>query len=170
AIWGAADVGEPADFAQTLWFDALGPEYIERAFEVARAADPDAVLIYNETGAELVNDKSDFMLALAEDFIARGVPIDGAGGLSVHITELDVSLASVDLPEQAARELQAEIYADVIEACLAVPACGNVTVFGVSDRHAWDELGDARPLLFDEDYQPKPAFFAVQAALVSGSS
>lgn len=191
AIWGFADSGEPADFAQTLWYDALGPDYIERAFELARAADPDATLLYNETGAEALGDKSDFMLALAEDFVARGVPIDGVGlqfhidaasppviadveanmqrfaalGLSIHITELDVSLAGLELPEQQARELQASIYADVLELCLAVPACSNWTVFGFSDRYAWDELGDASPLLFDAAYQPKPAFFAVQELL-----
>lgn len=90
-------------------------------------------------------------------------------GLSIHITELDVSLAHVQLPEQQALDLQAAIYADVLAACLAVPACSNVTMFGLSDRHAWDQLGDARPLLLDQAYQPKPAFFAVQQ-LLSGSS
>lgn len=193
AIWGSADRGgEPADYAQTLWYDALGPDYIERAFERARAADPNAVLLYNETGAEGLDDKSDFMLAMASDFVERGVPIDGVGlqfhidagsppvmddvhanmqrfaalGLSVHITELDVSLAGLDVAEDEARELQAAIYADVLDVCLQVPACSNWTVFGVSDRHAWDELGDARPLLFDAAYQPKPAFFAVQERLM----
>jgi endo-1,4-beta-xylanase len=180
---------EAADFAQTLWYDALGPDYIEHAFELAHAADPNATLIYNETGAEGLNDKSDFMFAMISDFVARGVPIDGVGlqfhvqagqppniadvqanierfaalGLSVHVTELDVSVDGLDLA------LQAEIYADVLEVCLAVPACENWTVFGFSDRYAWDEIGDAQPLLFDAQYQPKPAFFAVQE-LLSGSS
>jgi endo-1,4-beta-xylanase len=148
-------------------------------------------LIYNETGAEGLNDKSDFMLAMVTDFVDRGVPIHGVGlqfhvhagnpparadvqanmerfgalGLSVHVTELDVSIDGLDMPEDEARALQAEIYADVLEVCLAVPACENWTVFGFSDRYAWDELGDAEPLLFDADYQPKPAFFAVQEAL-----
>jgi endo-1,4-beta-xylanase len=58
----------------------------------------------------------------------------------------------------------------VLEVCLAVPACESWTVFGFSDRYAWDELGDAEPLLFDAAYQPKPAFFAVQEALVSDNS
>ena len=86
-------------------------------------------------------------------------------GLSVHVTELDVSLAGIDLPEHQALELQAAIYVDVLEACLAVPECSNWTVFGLSDRYAWDELGDATPLLLDVNHQPKPAFFAISAAL-----
>lgn len=192
AIWGPGDAGNPrAKFAETLWSDTLGPDHIERAFVLARAADPDAVLLYNETGAEAVNEKSDFLFAMAEDFVARGVPLDGIGlqfhvdaasppdmasvranferfgslGLTVHVTELDVSLAHVDLPEGDAEALQASIYADVVEVCLAVPACRGTTVFGFSDRYAWDALGDATPLLFDEDYVAKPAYYAVQAAL-----
>lgn len=191
AIWGSEQIGEPAQFAETLWYDALGPEYIERAFEVAHTADPSAVLLYNESGAEALNDKSDFMYIMAIDFLDRGVPIDGVGlqfhvhaaspppmtevqanmerfgelGLSVHITELDVSLEGMDLPEAEALELQASIYAGVLETCLAVAACSSWTVFGFSDRYAWDQLGDAAPLLFDAAYQAKPAFFAVQDAL-----
>jgi GH35 family endo-1,4-beta-xylanase len=38
-------------------------------------------------------------------------------------------------------------------------------MFGFSDRYAWDALGDASPLVFDEDYRAKPAYFAIQAAL-----
>ncbi len=189
AIWGPDETGgEPAMFAETLWSDLLGPEHIERAFTVARAADPDAVLLYNETGAEALGPKSDFMHAMAADFVARGVPIDGIGlqfhvdadappdmaavranmerfaglGLDIHITELDVSIADLS-PAQL--DLQAKIYGDVLRTCLAVPACRNTTVFGFSDRYAWDELGAAAPLLFDAAYAAKPAFHALQRVL-----
>jgi endo-1,4-beta-xylanase len=188
AIWGPDETGgEPAQYAETIWSDALGPEHIERAFRAARVADPDAVLLYNETGAEEQNEKADFLYAMASDLVARDVPIDGIGfqlhidagdppdlasvranferfaalGLEIHITELDVSLASADGDLQ----LQADLYRGVVETCLAVPACRDITVFGFTDRYAWDELGDAAPLLFDESYAAKPAFFAVQSAL-----
>jgi endo-1,4-beta-xylanase len=190
AIWGPGDAGNNnARFAQTLWYDWLGEEHIERAFHTARAADPDAVLMYNETGAEELGDKSDFLYDMVEDFLARDVPIDAVGlqfhvhagsppdlasvqanlerfgdlGLDVYITELDVSLEGIDEPDEL--EQQAAIYRGILETCLAVPACRSYTVFGFSDRYAWDELGDATPLLFDEDYVPKPAYFEVQDAL-----
>lgn len=191
AIWGPDETGDAAELAQTIWLDVLGEEYIERAFQVARAADPDAILLYNETGAEALGEKSDFLHAMATDLLARDVPLDGIGlqfhidaasppdladvranlerfgalGLEVHITELDVSLANLPGSEADKLETQAQLYVGVLDACLAVPECRAYTVFGFSDRYAWDELGDASPLLFDADYRPKPAFHAIQAAL-----
>ena len=70
--------------------------------------------------------------------------------------------------EKTLRITDVEDYADVFEACLAVPACRSTTVFGFGDRYARDELGDATPLLFDVDYEAKPAFFAVQQVLSGG--
>jgi endo-1,4-beta-xylanase len=188
-IWGSQDTGESESrLADTVWRDVLGDEHIERAFRTARAADPDAVLMYNETGAEVINDKSDFLYEMVSDFVERDVPIDAVGlqfhidsanppdmesarqnmqrfadlGLDVHITELDVMIYG---QSEEQLELQAEIYADVVEACLDVSACKNTTVFGFSDRYSWDELGEAAPLMFTEDYAAKPAFHAVQEAL-----
>jgi endo-1,4-beta-xylanase len=188
-IWGPFDTGESeARLADTVWQNVLGDEHIERAFRAADAADPDAVLMYNETGAETLGDKADFLYEMVSDFVARDVPIDAVGlqfhidsanppdmesarenmqrfadlGLEVHITELDVMIYG---QSEDQLETQAQIYADVVEACLAVSACKNTTVFGFSDRYSWDELGEAAPLMFTEDYAPKPAFPAVQEAL-----
>jgi endo-1,4-beta-xylanase len=192
AIWGPDETGgDGATFAESIWSDVLGPEYIERAFQVARDTDPDAILLYNETGAEALGEKSDFLHGMAADFVARQVPIDGIGlqfhidaaappdmaavqanmerfgalGLHVYITELDVSLATASGTEAEKLELQANIYADVLDVCLSVPACRSYTVFGFSDRYGWDELGDATPLIFDDSYRPKPAYFAIQSTL-----
>ena len=155
------------------------------------------MLLYNETGAEALGEKSDLVYRLAADFAARGVPLDGVGlqmhidaadppdldaveanmerlgalGLSVHITELDVSVARLEGSEAAALARQAEIYEGVLATCRKVAACRSATVFGVSDAQAWDELGkNASPLLFDGRYQPKPAFFAARRGLAGSSS
>jgi endo-1,4-beta-xylanase len=191
AIWGPDETGAEAAFAVTPWIDVLGVESIEWAFEIAREADPTAVLLYNETGAEALGPKADFVYAMAADFVAREVPIDGIGlqfhidaaappdmadvranferfaalGLEIHITELDVAIDALDGGD--ALERQAAIYVDVLETCLAVPACTRYGVFGFTDRYGWDELGDAAPLLLDDDYRPKPAYRALQAALES---
>ena len=54
-----------------------------------------------------------------------------AMGLGVAITELDIRTVDGD------REAQAAQYADVVGTCLAVEACTEVTLWGVTDRYTW---------------------------------
>jgi GH35 family endo-1,4-beta-xylanase len=184
---------DDADYHPTLWYQVMGPDYIARAFRDADRADPDARLLYNETGAEMINAKSDFMYGMLGDLLDRGVPIDGVGlqfhidaakpydmasvrrnferladlGLAIVITELDINVSRYPGTREQKLRVQAALYAQVVETCLAVPACGTITVFGVSDKAAWDELGPgADPLLLGRDYQRKPAYDAVRDALV----
>jgi endo-1,4-beta-xylanase len=192
AIWGPDENnGGPSKYGNSIWTDVLGPEYIERVFKVAHEVDPSAQLLYNETGAEAVGPKSDFMYAMAKELVRKGVPINGIGlqfhldskklpkmedvranleriaglGLDVYITELDVSLEGRTEPLEEKQRLQAKVYSDVLGICLGIPRCRAYTVFGFGDRYAWDELGDASPLMFDKEYKAKPAFFAVQSGL-----
>ncbi|MCY0990958.1 endo-1,4-beta-xylanase [Nannocystis sp. ILAH1] len=139
-----------------MWPDVLGVEFIERAFRTVRAADPDAVLLYNEIGAEALGLKSDFMYEMSTGLVARDVPIDGIGlqfhidaaappdlddvrakmerfaalGLGIYITELDVMIAGVDA---AQLELQADIYASILEACLAVTTASTLCRWSAAD-------------------------------------
>ena len=66
-----------------------GSAYIEQAFRWAHEADPQALLFYNDNGAEGLNTKSDAIYAMVKDFRHRGVPIDGVG-LQMHISQLDL--------------------------------------------------------------------------------
>ena len=85
---------EPADgradgLRNSFWLRRFGPGYIETAFAAARAADPQALLVYNEYSIETDSPERDLRrratLALLERLIARGAPI-GALGLQGHIT------------------------------------------------------------------------------------
>jgi endo-1,4-beta-xylanase len=173
---------------RSLWYDVIGPEYVEAAFRFAREADPSVPLYYNDYGAEWVNAKSDAILALATRLRQQGL-IDGVGfqahfnagwyaseadlsanlarfaaaGLDVGITELDVSMASSGGTAEDKLRLEASIYAGVAAACRAQPACRRLTVWGVTDKYGW--LGpEAMPLPFDASYAPKPAMAALRAA------
>jgi endo-1,4-beta-xylanase len=176
--------------------------YIEQTFHWAHDADPYALLFYNEAEGEGMNGKSDAIYAMVKDFKHRGVPIEGVGlqlhipnldfdsvalaaniarltalGLQVHITELDVSLpldAHGDLlhPEDLRR--QAEIYRDVMHACLQNPGCTAIQTWGFTDKYSWigshshGSRGAALP--FDRSYQPKPAYEALATELAAGRS
>jgi hypothetical protein len=179
-----------------LFFQTLGEEYIDLAFREAHAADPHALLFLNETLVELIPAKFAGLLALAERLLARGVPIHGIGiqghfflsrpnpgalqrqfeqiaelGLLVELTEVDLPIslfAAAPDPLVA----QAQAYADVFDACLAVPACTGVTTWGIDDGDTWldtfplsQQNAPNRPLLFDASGAPKPAYDAVVAAL-----
>jgi Phage-related protein, tail component len=64
---------------------------------------------------------------------------------------------------------QAQNYTTVVNACLAVAACEGITLWGIDDGSSWlpNECcgyeGDA--LLWDANFQPKPAYNAVMTAL-----
>ena len=179
-------VADDGGLRRTQWLEALGPEYIDLAFEWADEAS-DADLFYNDYGADGLSEKSDEVYDLVADLVAREVPIDGVGlqlhvfdevvppadvaanverltdlGLDVHVTELDVGIGSA-VPD---RDAQAEYYRDVVSAAVDA-GVDTVVTWGVDDGQSWlPSLGyGEEPLLFDDEFRPKPAYDAVVEAL-----
>lgn len=93
-------------------------------------------------------------------------------GLKIIISELDVG--DRQLPRDlTARDRQvAEAYYQYLSVVLDQPAVIAVISWGLSDRYTWlsdfsprDDKAAVRPLLFDREYLPKPAWKAVARAL-----
>jgi endo-1,4-beta-xylanase len=91
-------------------------------------------------------------------------------GVKVYITEMDVYQG----PEGAipnAMENQRKIYHDIVAACLADSNCKGLTVWDLSDKDTWlankqmNPHPDAKPDLFDDSLQKKPAYYGVLEAL-----
>lgn len=178
------------------WGDRLGYEYIDKSFQWAREADPNAILILNDFDNEVENQYSDEMYMYTKDALARGIPIDAIGmqmhldgsrppqkeavvknmrrfanlGLKIYITEFDVNMHDLYLPKEQEYEIQARIYKDMMAACVEVgkAVCPNFGLLGLTDKQSWYKgigISDATPLSFDNDYNPKPAWFALRQAL-----
>ena len=104
---------------------------------------------------------------------------DVAGlGLTIQITELDVTDENAPADEAVRDRLVADAYSRFLDAALDEPAVKMVVTWGLSDRHSWivrketheskwraDGL-PSRPLPFDADLKPKPAFEAIAQAFV----
>lgn len=181
--------------SNSVFHRLLPPGWMASVFSAVRAVDPAAELWINEYGTDWVPGKHEALVALVNDLLAAGAPIDGVGlqvhrpsvngpdratferqlrdftdlGLAVAITELDIPIPP---GEDAALVAQAEAYRTIVEACLAVAGCEEITVWGVTDANTWlDNLGifatPTRPLLFDDDFAAKPAYVAVRDALAA---
>jgi endo-1,4-beta-xylanase len=76
------------DLRNTPWLQMIGPDYIQIAFETAAAADPGAMLVYNDFGLIYASDGGDAKraatLRMLERLVSRGVPVH-AVGLQGHI-------------------------------------------------------------------------------------
>jgi endo-1,4-beta-xylanase len=179
---------------ETVFRQKLGDGYIADAFRLAREADPHALLLYNDYGAEGLNAKSDRIYDLMRDLLREGVPIDGVGlqmhlsaaappdaasvaanmrrlaslGLRVNISEMDVRIRGVAGTQASRLEAQKSVYRSIVAVCVAEPACDAVTFWGFTDAHSWIDaaFGGDDPLLFDERYAPKPAFDGVLDAFL----
>ncbi len=81
------------------WLSIAGPGYIDLAFESARAADKNALLVWNENHLE-VNDprsraKRSALLSLLKDKLKRNIPID-AVGLQSHVATTDPTFNNLE--------------------------------------------------------------------------
>jgi endo-1,4-beta-xylanase len=190
---------EDGTMRRTIWYDQPGivagggTKYIELALRWAHTADPNAKLFYNDYDAEVVNQKSDAIYAMAADFKKRGVPLDGIGfqthislhydnaktlasyaanlerfaklGLELHITELDIRLTD---SSAASLNAQAKLYGELTTLCVQQPACKLIQTWGFTDKHSWiPEFYKSQgwALLWDDKYQKKPAYQTVHEAL-----
>jgi GH35 family endo-1,4-beta-xylanase len=183
-----------AGLRDTVFRQKLGDGYIAEAFRLARDADPGALLFYNDYSGEGLNAKSNRIYDLMRSLLSQGVPIDGIGlqmhvsatsrptdasiasnmrrladlGLLVNISEMDVRISGVPGTTQMKFDVQKTVYHDVVSLCVMEPRCHAVTFWGFTDAHSWidAQFGPDDPLLFDEQYAAKPAFYGVLDALL----
>jgi endo-1,4-beta-xylanase len=194
-----SDAG-PDLLRKSPWSVIIGPDFIEKAFQYAHEADPDAILRYNDYGLENP-EKRRKLVTLIKQLQEKNVPVMVIGsqahlnvsinfetmnqslaemkslGLPIHITELDVNSAAggqrstgADIGRNApategglvaeADKKLTEAYTGIFRAFLKHrDAVKLVTFWGPNDANSWRSRG--RPLLFDGDSKPKPAFDAV---------
>ncbi len=184
----------------SFWYQKLGSGYLDTAFQLSHAADPNAKLFYNDYGGEGLGGKSDAIYNLVQGMISRGVPINGVGlemhltlsapsqadisanmarlgklGLEVHVSELDVRIPVDASGNASAANLaaQATIYQNVFNACQANPNCTEFLTWGVTDLHSWIPStfpGTGAGLLFDQQFKPKPAYTSLSAAVQNSTA
>lgn len=91
-------------------------------------------------------------------------------GVQVHITEMDV-YQGVQGTFVQPLETQKAIYKAVLSTCLEFAHCKSFATWGLVDKFSWlktrnkDAYPDAKPLLFDDNCSPKPAYFGVVEAI-----
>jgi endo-1,4-beta-xylanase len=166
----AFDDTSAANLRDSIWYNQpgigqIGTGYIAQAFQWAHAANPNALLFYNDYNIEESGPKFNAVYNMVQNFVNSGVPIDGVGfemhvtagyypsatdlaqnmqalaalGLQVHITEMDVRLP-VDASGNASAanlQAQAQIYQTIMTVCLQQPNCTAFQVWGVSYNDSW---------------------------------
>ena len=190
--------GDNPTLRDTIFLQNLGPNYIADALRWAHAADPKAGLWLNDYAIDNVNAKSTAYYELAKQLLAQHVPLTGMGfqghldlqypipsdavdnlrrfdqlGLDTGFTEVDVRYF---LPGDTYKTAgQVGSFTTLLQACLLTPRCEMFTLWGFTDRYSWipkwsnNKEGEATPL--DANFQPKPAYRALQQtlALADGS-
>lgn len=170
------------------WRRVIGDDWIKYAFEYAAKADPDVKLYYNDYSLEDPL-KADAVVTLInylneDETLVDGIGIQGhfnnntsvemventlkkfrALDIKVSISEMDVAyygatpdeygnMSYDDQVKQAQKYAQLmqlfRKYDDIIE---------RVSFWGVDDGTSW--LPEFYPLLFDKDFKPKQAYYAV---------
>jgi endo-1,4-beta-xylanase len=114
-------------YRDSKWYTICGEEFISKAFEFAHAADPDALLFYNDYNTENPA-KREKIYKLVKELLDKKIPVHGIGlqghwsiyepteyelreslrkfsslGLALQITELDVSVYPSEHSRREAR-------------------------------------------------------------------
>ncbi|MFC2137820.1 endo-1,4-beta-xylanase [Bacteroidota bacterium] len=109
-------IGDTGEKRKNQWYNIIGEDYIQKAFEIAHEVDPEAHLIYNDYSIPMPK-KLEGVLKMAKGLQEKGVKIDGIGlqghylldfpkledlektiveianlGLKVHITEIELTV------------------------------------------------------------------------------
>ncbi|NGP16446.1 endo-1,4-beta-xylanase [Devosia aurantiaca] len=111
-------------------------------------------------------DAATFLRGSHEPF-ARWLRDVTALGIEVMVTELDVDDRGLDGNTDLRDALTAVVYRDYLALVRDNALLRDVTLWGLSDDHSWLNAScddrSARPLLFDKNLIPKPAWHEVMA-------
>ncbi|SET05389.1 endo-1,4-beta-xylanase [[Clostridium] polysaccharolyticum] len=182
---GYRAAGTEANKEGSLWMQVIGEDFIEAAFTYARKYAPEGTnLAYNDYN-EYMGSKTNMIYKVASNLADKGL-IDVIG-MQMH---LDMDFPSVDMFESAARkfasvpgvkleitefdittwdstksgfEKQGQKVKAFFDCAKSLMAEGiefnSITFWGVRDCDSW--RAQRCPLLFDDNYLAKPAFYGV---------
>ena len=167
-----------------IWQERLGEQYIDLAFNAAKAADPSALLVLNQDLVELAHPyqrklRSRF-LDLLERLLKRGVPIDAVGieghlygelmfnaseydeflrsiegmGLKLIVTELDVWDGKISGSVADRDRISASLVKQFLDVSLSHRNCLGVLTWTLTDLYAWYHTA---PKKWRTDGQPNRA-------------
>lgn len=176
------------------WVKIFGDNsFIEPAFEYARKYAPKGCKLYYNDFNEYMPQKTDAIYNMAMELKEKGL-IDGIGmqshldvsfpkvsyanntpsyakaldkfastGLDIQITELDITTSDIS---ESGFEKQAQVYSDIMDLCVKyADNISSVVFWGTTDDKSWRSA--KYPLLFNEDYTAKPAFYSIVDGLES---
>ncbi|MCX6180340.1 MAG: endo-1,4-beta-xylanase [Bacteroidetes bacterium] len=186
--------------ADTWYAKATSPQaFIDSCFYYAHAADPSADLFYNDYSIETsYSNKQSSMLTVIQGMVDRGVPINGVGlqchfesgvntgdwvytevgkvmdklgvmGLKCNVTELDLRICG----SASSITEQADEYKHFVNILLTKSNCNSLLLWGFTDKSSWIPgffSGCGEALIYDNNYQPKPAYTAMKEALQASNS
>ena len=70
---------ENGELRHTRWLDIIGEDYIQKAFEFAHEADPEAELYYNDYNIEQPSKREGTIIKIIKPLKDKGIRIDGVG-------------------------------------------------------------------------------------------
>lgn len=180
---GVYDGGTSLSGWTQIWGDN---SFIGLAFQFAREYAPKGCKLYYNDYNEYMPQKLEAIVNMAAELKEKGL-IDGIGlqshldvrsgsdafpstsvyesalakyaatGLDIQITELD---ATVNTNDEAGFEAQAQYYSAIMDAAVKYADHISAVVFwGTTDDQSWRASGT--PLIFNEDYTAKPAFYEI---------
>jgi endo-1,4-beta-xylanase len=180
-------LNEDGSLRNSVFYQQLGSDYIAKAMGYARAADPKAKLYYNDYNLESAGGKQNGAYNLVSNLKSRGL-VDGIGfqghlnvgqmpsglkgtiqrfaalGIEVAFTEVDIGTKSQDFTQQA------KDYATLTDACVNVQGCVGITIGGIRDNESSSWRNTEYCLLWNTNYQPKPAATSLASVAAAGTA
>lgn len=89
-------------------------------------------------------------------------------GLEIHITEMDVAIQGTKGTMVERLQAQAQTYADIFKTAMTVKNFKALVTWGLTDKYSWIPEYSGKPdapLLIDENYTFKPAYYALKNVL-----
>ncbi|KAF7297496.1 Carbohydrate esterase family 15 protein [Mycena indigotica] len=173
-------INEDGSIKSTHWTQVLGNNVFTIAFQTARQVDPSVKLYINDYNLDSNNAKVAGIVKLVNQLNSGGTKlVDGIGtqmhlsaggssGAQAALTALAAANVDVAITELDIASAPAADYTNVVKACLNVPKCVSITVWGVRDTDSW--RASTNPLLFDSNWQPKAAYTAIANLLAQGGT
>lgn len=170
------------DSNSSAWVRIFGDNsFIEYAFQYARKYAPKNCKLYYNDFNEYMPGKTTAIYNMAMELKEKGL-IDGIGmqshldvgfptastyrkaidkfastGLDIQVTELDITTSDTS---EAGLEKQAQMYSDIFDIYTDyADSISAVVIWGVTDDQSW--RATRVPLLFDENFQAKPAYYSI---------